>query len=352
MTEDALKVTIDGRPFRGWKDFSVTRSIDMSSGAFELESTDLDEPWLLGTVNAGAAIQIEIEGELVLDGFVDQVNVSYDAESAGIALAGRDRVADILDCAATVDGPHDYAEVKIEEALGKILTPFDVTLTVDADTGAVFKRIAIQPGETVFELVERLCRYRALLPVSDGVGGLILTQPSDHNTGAKLEYGRNIMRGRGALDQRDLFSLYVVKGQAEAETWTTAEESATPEGRAEDALVTRHRPTVIVGEGSGFDATLAERAAWQKKVNRGRAARAVYTVHGWRDDLGALWRPNVQVDVDDARMKLHQSMLVATVTFERSNRGTLTELELARPEAFELLPEKETASDDVWSGGL
>lgn len=70
--------------------------------------------------------------------------------------------------------------------------------------------------------------------------------------------------------------------------------------------------------------------------------RLTYTVPGWRGASGALWRPNTLARVDDAFLGIARELLIVSVTFLLSAEdGTVTELEVAPPEAFERLPEAE-----------
>lgn len=289
---------IDGVKWDVWKTMSVTRALDRMGGDFSVTlSQKPEQGFLSSTMQAGLAVQVEIDGETVLDGYIDTVRHSYDESSAEISVRGRDKTGDLVDCAASVDGPFEFNNIKLEKAVEKILKPYGIYLEVDVDTGAPFKRLAIQPGETAYEFIERVCRYRAILPVSNGIGGLVLVNPSQIRSSGELIYGANILRGDVALDWTNRFSLYVLKGQGEGNNESTAEEISSGEGRATDDLVTRHRPTVITAESQGFNQTLKERAEWQKKVARARAHTASYTVQGWYADADVkeLWKPNVTV---------------------------------------------------------
>lgn len=57
-------VKIDGQNFTGWQSLELTRSIQAMSGFFRLKATDLEEPWLLGKLRAGAEVDIIIDNKL------------------------------------------------------------------------------------------------------------------------------------------------------------------------------------------------------------------------------------------------------------------------------------------------
>ncbi len=281
-------------------------------------------------------------------GYIDTIDNGYDHKRSNILISGRDRVADLLDCAAVVDGAHEYKNQKLNAVIEAILKPYAIPLTVSADIGKEFTRIAINPGETAFELIERVCRYRAILPISDGVGGLHLVKPSTEDTGVSLIYGENILQASASMDYRDLFSEYIFKAQSEADDFTTAEKSASPIGRAIDDKVKRYRPHVEIAEMQGHSQTLSERAEWQKKFNRARALKVSCTVQGLNvSKNGELWMPNTIVHVKCPKLQLDRSMLITAVTFKQDS-STQTTLDMTLPKAFDLPAIKEPKNDDVW----
>ncbi len=343
-----INVKINDIDFSGWQSLELTRSIDAMSGAFNLTATDLEEPWLTGVLRAGAKIDILIDDILVLRGYVDNVENKYDANGSSIAITGRDRVSDLLDCAAVVDGAHEYKDQTLDTVIKAILKPYEIELTVSTDVGDKFTRIAVNVGETAFELISRICRYRGVLPVSDGVGGLHLIKPATQDVGVSLIYGENILEASASMDYRDLFSEYVFKAQAEATSFTTPEESASPTGRAKDDKVNRYRPHVEIAEMQGYSQTLQERAEWQKKFNRANALRVSCSVQGlYSKENGKLWMPNTMVHVKCPKLMLDRTMLIRTVSISRDN-GTRTKLDMVMPSAFNLPAMKEPEQEDIW----
>ncbi len=70
-----------------------------------------------------------------------------------------------------------------------------------------------------------------------------------------------------------------------------------------------------------------------------------YTLQGWRDPKGALWRPNALVKVEDPWLGIERDLLIVSAAFTLSETGgSTTELELAPKEAYELLPEVTAAA--------
>jgi prophage tail gpP-like protein len=350
-TAPDFALRIDGTPWKVWTDISLTRAIDRMSGEFRVSFGMNREEGAIsldGGLKTGSVVDVEIDGAVVLSGYSRVIDYQYDAFNSAISVSGHDKTIDLMDCAASVDGPFEFSNATLLAVIKRIVAPFGLAVTADADIGKPFARLAIQPGETAFEFIDRACRYRGVFCVADGIGGLVIVKPGTEKSKGILIYGDNILSADVSHDDSDLFSLYVVKGQAEPvgdDNDLVASVSAT--ARVSDSNVKRYRPKVIVSENQGHDLTLAERAAWEKKVSRARAKRASYSVKGWYADAATktLWKPNTIVTVVDERAQMFKrDMLISGVTLKRDESGTTAQLELVLPEAFDLIAENEDAA--------
>lgn len=354
MTDLPFSVSLDGTRYYGWKHITITRSLEQMSGSFDIGMTRKkteDDLYLTGQVAPGMPVQIEIYGQTFLDGYINVTAFDYDAQRSDLSVSGRDRIGDLIDGAAAVDRAFEFSGQKLDAALRRVLKPYGIGLTVNTDVGAAFGRMAVQPGESAFEFIRRACRMRGVLPLGDGIGGLILVKPAASKSSGRLVYGENILTGSVTLDESDVHSLYVVKGQTEVyfSDDDSAAATAQPEGRATDALVTRYRPKVLIAEAQGYNMTLKQRAEWEKKQARAAARRVKYTVKGWEAAPGVIWGLNTVVPVTDKRCDLSQEMLIVGLRFSFSALGTRTELELAMPEAYELPALRDTAQTSaIW----
>lgn len=354
QNDPTYALIINGTRWDVWKGISISRSIERIGGSFNVTLAQSPEKGFLSSaMRIGLPVQVEVDGQIVLDGYIDNVGHGYNDTSADIAVSGRDKTGDLIDCAATVDGPYEFSNQKLEQVIERILKPYGIPLSVDVDTGKPLSRIAIQPGETAHALIDRICRFRAVLPVSNGIGGLVLVKPSGEKSPGRLIYGENILDGRIQMKGEERFSLYVVKGQSEGTDESSGEDVCHGEGRATDELITRYRPTVATAEAQGSTQTLQERAVWQRNVNRARGTTATYKVAGWYADAESktLWKPNTLIHVVDPARTLNREMLVTSLTFDRADGGTTCTLELAIPEAYALVAEVEDDSSGSLSAG-
>ncbi|TXH32528.1 MAG: hypothetical protein E6Q98_24700 [Rhodospirillaceae bacterium] len=341
LQREDIRLLVDGVLYGGWKSVEVPSGIEQAASAWRLSVT---EKWpgqpRRKVIRPGAACELMASGDRIIVGYVDDVDVDYDPDQHAITITGRDKIGDLVDCAAVVDEAHEFYNLTVLEFARRICKPYGIAVTAEVDVGAPFARFSIQPGETAFAAIERACRHRALLPNSDGQGGLVLTRAGQGGRGSgALQLGRNVKRAAGNFTYRDRFSLTVLRGQQEGSDLLQPAEIAAAEGRASDSAITRYRPTVIVSEQAGNDMSLSDRAAWEVRVARGRSRKINYTTAGWRDDAGKLWRPNSLVRVVDGYLDAEMDMLIVNVTRRLTIEGTITELQLALPDAYDLLPE-------------
>ena len=342
-----VALLIGGSRHVGWTEATVTRSLETISGSFQVALSER-EPGATTprTIRPGDACRVQLDGEPVIQGWIDTVQVDYDERGHTISASGRDATGDLVDCSAATE-PGEWHNERLENIAAALCEPFDIGVTREVDTGEPFARFRIEEGESVFEAIERACRYRAVLPLSDGRGGLILGGPSREGTSVRLERGVNILSASGTSSWLSRFSAYTIVGQqAGGLTGFTAEQVAHVIARANDFAVTRHRPLTIIGEQSQNEAEARDRIRWEANVRNARSRSARITVQGWRQAPdGSLWAPGQTVYVLDDWLGISQAMLISATSQSLGSAGTLTSIDVVPPGAFE--QRAEPGPDDV-----
>src|SRR5690606_35935810 len=157
-------------------------------------------------------------------------------------------------------------------------------------------KVAVDPGESAFEAVEKVCRLSGLLAMADGRGGLLLTRAGTRRAVTALVQGENILSGEGDFVASDRFSRYIARGQRHGTSEDGAEVTTTVRGVAEDAGVRRKGRVLIVRpEGDVTSARAKRRAEWEAAVRAARAETYVVTVQGWLQADGTPWPVNALV---------------------------------------------------------
>jgi prophage tail gpP-like protein len=349
-----VTLEVDGRIYGGWQEVLVRRGIEQIAGTFELTVTDRwhgqEQAW---PIREGAACTLTYGADVLITGYVDDVLPSFDAADHSITVVGRDKTGDLVDCSA-VAGTGQWRGRTLAQVAEAICRPFGITVRDEAAATEKFTTAALQESETAFEAIERACRMRGVLPISDGQGALVLTRAGTQTVPTALKQGENILSGRATFSMRDRYSDYVCKGQNIGDDDSTPAQNAQARGTASDGRVAamRYRPLVIVAEDVGTNRTLADRAVWEAAVRMGRSARPMLTVQGWRHAAG-LWLPNTLARVTCPFLYLDDvELLVVAVTYRISEAGTLADIELCKKEAFDMLAVAEPAAnggDNWWS---
>jgi len=344
--------------------FSVT-CLDAQRLAQSLPAQIGQPPTIPVRLLAGHACELAIDGETVLLGWIDKVTGEWSGEHIRFRFEGRDKTGDLVECAALPNGPSELRNVDLLSAAKTVCQPFGITPKADVDIGAPFRVLALYPHETALSFLEKGARQRAVLLVSDGVGGLLLTRGGSTRGPAPLRIGELIQDSEWHHDHAHRFSDYFVKGQtapnragtAAPLTSTAVPFGGTPPatpgpatakekaavamtGHAVDPEITRWRPTVRMVRSQSGMSSVQEQAEWALRVARGQADHLEYTVLDWRAN-GALWRPNQVVPVWDPYAGVDRDMLIAGVTYEFSEKGARTKLRLVGVTAYDRIDEAE-----------
>lgn len=343
-------LTVGSSVYGGWKTVSVSRSIEQIAGTFGL---GISERWpgqqALRGILPGNVCTVAIDGTVVITGHVDDVAPSYSASQHSVDVAGRDATGDLVDCSA-VSGSGEWRDRKLEAIAADLCKPFGISVKATIDTGSTFKRFRIEEGESAFEAIERACRMRAVLPVSDSKGGLVLTRAGTSRAGVRLVKGENILEASGEFSWRDRYSRYTVKSQKPGtDDESSGAETSQIMGEATDGGVGRYRPLIMLAEQAADRKASKERAVWEANVRAARSRRVSATLQGWRETPdGPLWEPNRIVHLTDNWLAVDQDMLISGVTLTKDENGTRAALSLMPPEAFALLAKTSSKEGEGW----
>lgn len=366
-----LTLAVGGRRYEGWTGATVTRSLETISGTFSIRLSEKSPGETTPRqVRPGDRCQVLLHGEAVITGWVDTVRASYDGESHEVEIAGRDATGDLVDCSAASE-PGEWHDETLEAIVARLCRPFDISVrggvsgaelvqglsggspTAATLATAPFRRFRIEEGETVFEAIERGCRMRGVLPLSDGAGGIVLGRPARTRAGVRLERKVNILSASGEASWLGRYSDYTLLGQQPGNDFLSPESAAHVIAEARDAGVTRHRPLTIIAEQALDTAEAQERIDWEANVRAGRARRATITVQGWREtpeDGAPLWEPGRLVQVRDDWLGLDREMLISAVTQSTGEDGSTSTLTLYPEGAFiaRIEPEAEEETTGWW----
>lgn len=329
---------VDGQRFYGWKQPSITRTMESLVNRFDVRAADIESDRRMKAIVAGASCEFYIDDDLLLTGFIQDVLPDYDATKHERVFIGESVHVDLVESNTAGQQFRNQTLLQVANSLTK---PFGINVTANVDVGPAFKYLLIDTGQAIGEFLEYAARMRGcrFLPTDDG--HLVIDQVGTVVTGTTLALGNNILRGRPRFSGRDVFSDYtVISDQPQLETINSAD-TAHAKGSAKNPTV-RYRPMHILSE---FPADIEQcnaQALWHSKLAFARSQSFQYTVKGWRDDAGKLWTPNTLVMVQDRFAPLNERMLIVEAMMTVSaEQGRVTELLLMKPDALkqQVIPE-------------
>lgn len=336
-----VKLRVNGADYAGFQGGEIRLGIDQICSSFSLDYFDGHGAT---PIEWGDRCQLLIDDALVMDGYADDVDTDYDARSYKTTISGRSTTGDLVDCAAGVRpaGPPktSWKNSPISAIVADILNPFALQARIVGDPGANFAKFRLQKGELCADAITRMIRSRGFVAYTEG-SDLVIARAGATSTATVIRRGDQVTRGSNRSSGAQRFSHYIFKGQTRANDTVNGVNAAQLDGRVEDQSVERWRPMIVVKGGQDSRADHGQLAVLERNQRAGRGERLTYTVVGWENQEG-LWKPNVRCRVVDDWANVDCEMLVANVTFRLtkggdSSPGYVTEIELTRPEAYDVI---------------
>lgn len=342
-----VELQVNGKTFGGWISARVERSIEQAAGQFQLELTERfpgqKDRW---AVECGAECTLLLDGTKVITGAIDRSERSGSSSDLRLTVSGRDRTADMIDSAAgRADGtPGEIRNVRIDKLAEILLKGFGIGVTVATglNLGAAFSSWSVEPGESIHESLERAARQRGVLLTSDGRGNLVITRAGSAAHPTALVEGENVLSWSVTRDDSQRFHRYIALGQSSDIGAGSYSASAI------DSAIRKTRRCVIVAEDLANGVSLRQRIQWERNVRRARGRQVSITVAEFGSG-GRLWNPNERAQVRIPSADFTAELLIVGVAQSLDQNGSTSQLTLAPPDAYDLLPQPDPKSD---AGGL
>lgn len=300
-----VELRIDGKVFTGWTSVTINRSIETMAGYFDL-GVNVPVADDLSSLAPGKEFQLAIDNQIVIAGYTDRRRRQMDSKSMKITVAGRDKTADLIDCAAVYKGGQ-WKNRTLAQIAEDLCKPFGVTVRwelTDSETATPFPSFTLDHSETVYEALGRASRARGVLMTSNAAGDLVFTQ-ADSTQSDSLVLGQNLLSVDFDEDFRDRFSEYVVKGHGRASgkvgDTLDAKSIASQRGSITDSAITRYRPTIILADSKTDTQTAKARAIREQRRRLAKSLTFTAELEGWTRQNGQIWMPNVLVSIDASK---------------------------------------------------
>lgn len=339
-----ISLSINGTRYLNWGDMTVTRSLERMPWEFEFSAENNWREDNKRQISRGDSVKVKHGNELLLTGYVDDIDAKYDATSHKLVIKGRSKLADLIDC-STFD--IKMTKQSLAEIAQQLCKPFDIAVVDNAKLDSPFANKTLAKGQFIWDFLEELARMRAVRLSDSPEGNLVLLNKITEQSVTPLILGKNIVTGDATKSARDLFSEYHVVGSDSAWGESDSEKTAHPAGSVEDS-VKRYRPTVVVPAFSVDSDDCETRADLQKRVHRARAETIVYEVNNWVMDDGKTWRPGMLVPVRDDYSGINGWQVIMSTRLIVTGNRKYAEITVMPRYVLDLLPVPD--ADDLGFG--
>lgn len=333
-TDDEVAILIEGKRFRFWDKVRITRAIDTMDTVEFGAPFDSEAPGFKETFRPFSfkTVVITVGGIPLFTGTMVAVNPVIENGQKIVAVGGYSLPGVLNDCTSPASSfPLEFDNQGLREIATALAAPFGVSVDFKADQGAVFERVASEPGKKVLAFLTELAKQRNLIISSSSRGKLVFLQSSDGGQPvARLQQG-----AAPVLSVTPFFS------PQEYYSHITGIEPVVV-GLAGSQFTVKNPRLLGVTRPLTFNApdTLGAdvKSAVEAKAGRMFGNMASYSVRvaTWRDPSGNLWEPNTSIKLlaPDAMIYKEYEFIIRSIEFSRDRATETATLNLVIPGAF------------------
>lgn len=333
-SDEEVAVLIDGKRFRFWDRVRITRAIDTMDTVEFGAPFDADAPGFRETFRPFSfkTVVITVGGEPLFTGTMVAVSPAVENGQKIVSVSGYSLPGVLNDCTSPASTyPLEFDNQGLREISGALSSPFGIGVEFEGDQGAVFERVASEPGKKVLAFLTELAKQRNLVISSTPRGTLLFSQSKE--TGppvARLQQGSApVMAVTPFFSPQEYYSHItgiepVIVGLAGSQFTVK-----NPRLLGVTRPLTFNAPDTLDADVKG---------AVEAKAGRMFGNMASYSVRvaTWRDPNGNLWEPNtiVKLQAPEAMIYNEYAFVVRSVEFEREGRAETATLNLVIPGSF------------------
>ena len=351
MPDNTITMLIGTKKLSGWKSVSVERSLDALADVFSMEFVDIwansdsplvpYEPLKVSIFKTSGGKQIT---EQVVAGYIDTIDMEIIVDQIMVRVSGRSFTGDLVDCSAEFGKSNSWNNTPLTTIIRDLLDLYDIGL--DFISSSAYGKdsnlsLTINSGESIFEIIDRECRKRGIIAVTNPYGNLELITTGDRVSQDKLVVGENILSANMTIDYTNRFGVYTVKGQktGNGSSWNSS--TTKINGSATDPVFQgRYRNKIISMDGTGTNQDAQNVASWESQVRAGKSGQLVIKIPSWFQSDGTLWEVGTLVYCNVNPLNVNEQLLINNIKFTQGNDGTFTTLTLVNKDTYSQDPSK------------
>lgn len=336
-----ILLEVNGLRYEGFTDIAVNNAMENFSSSFSFSTTVKENNFgrIVNDLKLGQEAKVYIDDNIVITGFIEDLEREISADSHSITLSGRDIGGDIVDSDIK---QKSYTQRNFELLVNLVLRDNNFTTKVINKVGLLklesTETIKTEQGETIFAFLDRYAKKLQVLLKIDAKGNLNIIREDDSVVKNMLINNHtsdtNILSSKLKLSTVDRFNVIEVYSQGNNKTHTKT--SISQKGIAKDPQIRITRRKIATMDTASESKSLKALAEWNVNLRRAKGSRYTCRTLGFYSSNKTLWQPNTLVDIIDYNMEVQGTFLIQGVQFSQSLQGSFTTLDVVEQGAFNL----------------
>lgn len=356
-----IQIEVNGVRYTGWESVTVTKSIETFCGGFSFTGTFTHGNDFPIKVNDTCTIFVnEIS---MINGFVEKLDVTEDANTHRLSISGRDKTCDLAD--NTLGGKSKFTPpLTLKQIVEKVLQIYDITNIKIIDPynlSPITENIDFALGQTAEEFLQECASKRNVLITTDNNGDLIFQRSGlkQYNTVlSKLKKDYQIIkRTQVTFDNTKRFHEYIISDQGNSVSSSFRKDMSSPQQKshigeiATDPEIRKTRRYYFSSDDTSQISDSQTRVKWEANFRRAQSLIYICDIVGFKPPLDdGIWNPNKLIRINDPASNINTTLLISSITFQKdNNQGSITKLKCISQDSFTLeitKPRKQQVDDD------
>lgn len=285
QTMGEIVIKINGYTFRDWNELTVRKELEAIAGNFEFNAVQTTQ---VLTIATGDKVEVFIDNIPLIHGYIDYIAPDFRPDDRTIQVVGRDNTCDIIDCTHSGSKREFTGNQSIASIIEELVKPFGIEVVNQLGENPRIKTLKIDPGETLFESIEKATRQLAIILQPSGDGKLLLTKITKDQKGPLLQEGYDFLDCFATYNAEERFSDYILKAYGKNNKPFVA--------TAKDPDIKRYRPLELISDIQLEKQEAQKKINWEANIRAARALDVSVTVQGWTNQ-GKPWLPNLIYNV-------------------------------------------------------
>lgn len=336
-----IYLEVAGIKYEGFTDIAVNSAMENFCSSFSFSTTvkETKSGRVINDIKLGQQAKVYIDDNLLITGFIEDLDKEVSPNSHSKTAAGRDIGGDIIDSDIK---QKSYNQRNFELLCNLVLKDNGFTIKVINKVGLLKleakETIKTEQGQSIFSFLDKYAKKLQVLLKMDNKGNLTIIR-EDNNIVKNMLINNhtsdtNILTSRLKLSTVDRFNVVEVYSQGNNKTHTKT--GISQKGSAIDSQIRKTRRKILTMDTASESKSLKALAEWNINVRRAKGSRYTCKTLGFYSSNNTLWQPNTLVDIIDYDMEVQGTFLIQGVEFSQSLQGSFTTLDIVEQGSFTL----------------